>query len=102
MLQSKRGRLYTIKEVAEYLRLSDKTIRRYLESGRLKGERHGRGPWRISEAALEAYHSEGERQAAATLALRERGAARRRRDKMKAAKLAMEQTAATGEDDGKN
>jgi excisionase family DNA binding protein len=47
-----RPELLTIDETAEFLRVSDKTVRRMLNDGRLKGVNIGR-QWRIPREALE-------------------------------------------------
>jgi len=41
-------RLLTIKEVAKYLRVSERSVNRYIESGRLRASRIGQ--WRIKES----------------------------------------------------
>jgi len=55
-------RLYTVEEAAERLSVSRETIRRALQSGRLKGRKLVREPgarvvqqsqWRISESAIQ-------------------------------------------------
>ena len=46
-----RPELLTIDETAEFLRVSDKTVRRMLNDGRLKGVNIGR-QWRIPKEAL--------------------------------------------------
>ena len=47
----------TIPEVAEQLRLSSDTVRKFLHEGRLKGIRSGRygGKWRISQRAIDEF-----------------------------------------------
>lgn len=46
----------TIKEVAERLRVSERTVRRWLLAGKLKGFRFGdRAGWRVDEKDLEAF-----------------------------------------------
>ena len=47
-------RLLTIKEVAEYLRVDPKTVRRLIEDGELAAHKIGR-QWRISESDLKKY-----------------------------------------------
>jgi len=47
-----RPELLTIDETAEFLRVSDKTVRRMLNDGRLKGVNISR-QWRIPREALE-------------------------------------------------
>ena len=46
-------RLLTIKEVAKYLRVSERSVNRYIESGRLRASRIGQ--WRIKESDLEKF-----------------------------------------------
>jgi len=46
-------RVLTTKQVAERLGVDDKTVRRYLQKGKLKGSRIGRD-WRIRESSLNA------------------------------------------------
>ena len=52
---SEPGRTYTIAEVAALLRVTDKTIRRWLAAGRIHGVQPGgpRAAWRIPAAELE-------------------------------------------------
>ncbi|MHB8190807.1 MAG: helix-turn-helix domain-containing protein [Ferrimicrobium sp.] len=52
-----RYQVLTIPEVAEQLRLSTNTIRKFLHEGRLKGIRSGpyAGVWRISQRALDEF-----------------------------------------------
>jgi excisionase family DNA binding protein len=47
----------TVSEVAERLRVSEETIRRWLRDGRLFGVHLGsrKGGWRVSERDLEAF-----------------------------------------------
>lgn len=45
----------TPREVAEKLRIHERTVRRLLSSGKLPGVRIGEKTWRISAAALRAY-----------------------------------------------
>ncbi len=47
-------RLLTIKEVAEYLRLDPKTVRRRIKDGELAAHKVGR-QWRIAESDLKKY-----------------------------------------------
>lgn len=53
-----RPEILTIEETAEFLRVSDKTIRRMLKDGRLKGIDLG-GVWRISREELEGFIKRG-------------------------------------------
>ena len=46
-------KLLTIKEVAKYLRVSERSVNRYIESGRLKASKIGQ--WRIKESNLEEF-----------------------------------------------
>lgn len=48
------GPFLTVKEVASLLRVSNRTVYRWLTEGRLKG-RKIRGGWRISTADLENF-----------------------------------------------
>jgi len=47
-------RLLTLKEAAEYLNLSEITVKRHLYSGKLKGYKAGR-QWRIKQEDIEEY-----------------------------------------------
>jgi len=47
-------KLLTVKEVAEYLNISELTVKRHLYSGKLKGYKAGR-QWRIKREDLEEY-----------------------------------------------
>ncbi len=53
-------RLLTVGEVAERLRTSEETVRRWLRSGRLRGGRPGgtRLGWRITEAEVRRFMRE--------------------------------------------
>jgi len=46
-------KLLTIEEVAKILRVSTRTVNRYIESGRLKASKIGQ--WRISQKDLEEF-----------------------------------------------
>ena len=48
------NRLLTIREVAEYLRVDPKTVRRLIEDGEMAAHKIGR-QWRISESDLKKY-----------------------------------------------
>jgi len=48
--------LFTIKEVAKYLRVSERSVLRYIEAGRLQASRIGQ--WRIKEKDLEKFLKE--------------------------------------------
>jgi len=45
--------LYTLKEVAKYLRVSERTLFRYIKSGQLRAHRIGQ--WRISKKDLNKF-----------------------------------------------
>ena len=47
------NKLLTIKEVAKYLRVSERSVNRYIEAGRLKASKIGQ--WRISQKDLEDF-----------------------------------------------
>lgn len=47
-------RLLTVQEVAERLRLSARTVRLWLQTGKLRGLRVG-GRWRVRESELHAF-----------------------------------------------
>ena len=49
-------KLFTIKEVAKYLRVSERSVLRYIEAGRLRASRIGQ--WRIKESDLEKFLKE--------------------------------------------
>ena len=49
--------LMTAQEVADYLGISEATVRRYLNRGKIKGYRLG-NRWRIKRDDVEAYLSE--------------------------------------------
>lgn len=46
-------KLLTIKEVAKILRVSERSVNRYIEAGRLRASRIGQ--WRIKEKDLEKF-----------------------------------------------
>ena len=46
-------KLLTLKEVAKVLRVSERSVLRYIESGRLRASRIGQ--WRIKESDLEKF-----------------------------------------------
>jgi excisionase family DNA binding protein len=50
--------LYTAEEVARHLRVSVRTVKRFIASGKLTATRFGRTP-RISEVALQAFLRDG-------------------------------------------
>ncbi|MCK5273632.1 MAG: helix-turn-helix domain-containing protein [Alphaproteobacteria bacterium] len=47
-------RLLTIKDVADILQVSDKTVRRWIDAGDLVAHRIGR-QWRVSQGDLDAF-----------------------------------------------
>ena len=47
------NKLLTIKQVAKYLKVSERTVFRYIESGRLHASRIGQ--WRIKESDLNKF-----------------------------------------------
>ena len=49
-------KLLTIKEVAKYLRVSERSVLRYIEAGRLRAFRIGQ--WRIKKSDLEQFLKE--------------------------------------------
>lgn len=53
----KQDKFLTLKEAAERLRVSERSMFRYIHSGRLKAAKIGY--WRISENDLQAFISEG-------------------------------------------
>ncbi len=48
-----KDKLLTIKEVAEFLRVSERSVIRYIEAGRLRAIKVGY--WRVSEKALQDF-----------------------------------------------
>jgi len=48
-----RDRLLTIREVADYLRVSERSILRYIEAGRLKASKVGW--WRVKQSDLDDF-----------------------------------------------
>jgi len=50
---------YTTKQAAEYLQISEWTVRRYLREGVIKGFKLGQG-WRIKESELDRLMKGGE------------------------------------------
>jgi len=51
-------KLLTLKETAKILRVSERSVMRYLKSGKLKGSKAGQ--WRIKESDLEKFLKENE------------------------------------------
>jgi excisionase family DNA binding protein len=56
-----RRRLLTVPEVAEEMRVTEETVRRWLRSGHIKGTRIGaaRAGWRIPEDEIERLMADG-------------------------------------------
>ncbi len=46
-------KLLTIKEVAKFLRVSERSVNRYIEAGKLKASKIGQ--WRIKQSNLEKF-----------------------------------------------
>jgi len=46
-------KLLTIREVAKFLRVSERSVNRYIESGRLRASRIGQ--WRIKQSDLDKF-----------------------------------------------
>ena len=53
MYDNNMDKLLTLKETAKILRVSERTIMRYLKSGKLKASKVGQ--WRIKESDLEKF-----------------------------------------------
>lgn len=51
-------KVYTLKEVAEIVKIKERTLYHYLKTGKLKGVKIGRR-WRISEDNLKAFLNNG-------------------------------------------
>ncbi|MDD3434881.1 MAG: helix-turn-helix domain-containing protein [Patescibacteria group bacterium] len=49
-MNKKIDKLFTIEEIAEILRVSTRSVNRYIDSGKLKGSKIG--SWRIKESDL--------------------------------------------------
>lgn len=47
-------KLYNLKEVAELLSVTERTLHNYIKDGRLKGQKIG-GRWKISETNLKRF-----------------------------------------------
>lgn len=45
---------YTVKEFAEMVKISEKTVTRYIKTGDLEAVKFG-GQWRITETAVQSY-----------------------------------------------
>lgn len=63
--------LYTIDEVAKMLSIHPRTVRRFIEKGRLKGEKVG-GNWRVSEEAVKEMFDDPEIKDSITCRLEEK------------------------------
>ena len=50
--------LLTVSQVAEYLQISEKTIRRLIANGKIKASKVGGRAWRIKESDIEHYLNE--------------------------------------------
>ena len=48
------GKIYTLKELEALLKVTNRTLLRYIESGRLEAFKVG-GRWRVTEEALEKF-----------------------------------------------
>ena len=48
-----KDKLFTIKEVADYLRVSERSVLRYIEAGKLNASKVGW--WRIKQSSLENF-----------------------------------------------
>jgi len=55
-MNNKVDKLLTIEEVAEFLRVSTRTVIRYIESGKLKASKIG--GWRIKESDVQLFLEE--------------------------------------------
>jgi excisionase family DNA binding protein len=53
-VENSMNHVYTIEEVAKHLKVSTRTVREWLRSGKLKGLKAGR-LWRIREEDLQAF-----------------------------------------------
>ena len=56
MNENDQEKLYSLKEVAEMLRVSERSMFRYIHSGKLKANKVG--GWKISESELKAFLSD--------------------------------------------
>jgi excisionase family DNA binding protein len=52
-MKNMKDKLLTIKEVAKYLRVSERSVLRYIEAGRLKATKVGW--WRVKQSDLEVF-----------------------------------------------
>jgi excisionase family DNA binding protein len=52
--RSRRSRMMSIRELAEFFGVSEKTVRRWIESGQLEAHRLGR-QWRIAPEEIERF-----------------------------------------------
>ncbi|OPY56773.1 MAG: Helix-turn-helix domain protein [Pelotomaculum sp. PtaU1.Bin035] len=58
------GELLTVSQAADYLKVSEKTVRRLISSQKLLAAKVGDRSWRIKESDIEAYlqaHSNGKK-----------------------------------------
>jgi excisionase family DNA binding protein len=51
-------KLYTIKELAEIIKVTERTLHSYVKNGRLKGVKIG-GKWKVTEANLHKFFNGG-------------------------------------------
>lgn len=47
-------KLYSLKDLVELLKVTERTLHNYIKSGKLKGQKIG-GRWQISEANLQKF-----------------------------------------------
>ncbi|HKM08169.1 MAG TPA: helix-turn-helix domain-containing protein [Sphaerochaeta sp.] len=47
-------KMYTLKDLAEQLKVTERTMHNYIKSGKLKGQKIG-GRWQISESNLHKF-----------------------------------------------
>ena len=50
--------IFTVSQVAEYLQISEKTVRRLIANGELTASKVGGRSWRIKETDIEQYLNE--------------------------------------------
>lgn len=59
-------RWFTVAEIAALMKVHDETVRRWLKSGRLRGQNYGgKMGWRVKESDLNAFLEDPEGKAAA-------------------------------------
>lgn len=51
-------KIYTLKEVEDILKVTQRTLYRYIKEGKLQAVKVGKG-WRVSHEALQAFISKG-------------------------------------------